>query len=139
MGMILLGAGDRMNILESLPSDAITVSDEDPKYLRSALYDRLACSPFQFLTNGADREIKVDLSLVTNGGMETDDGAGNVASWTETKVGAGSDVTRTTTAGEFNPSTGSTAGMKLVAGAAGGSLAQGSIDFVVRRGWRINV
>ena len=76
-------AGDLFNFLARGPS-ALTVSDENPLYPATRLYDGRPEEEFRFLTNGADRMLTKDLNEIPNGGFETS----TLDGWIESSVGS---------------------------------------------------
>src|ERR1700752_5370533 len=98
-----LVTGERPSHLQRVPAAQVVVSPAAlAGYEAPFLSDGFDGRPFRFGSMGADATITVDGSVVLNGDMETADGTNPPLNWNETLSGALSDVTRTTTAGEFD-------------------------------------
>lgn len=128
--------GERFNHLARVPAAQVVMSPAAlAGYEPSFLSDDFPGRPARFGSLGADGTITVDGNIVLSPGFE-EIGSGPPLNWSEILAGAGSDVTRTVTAGEFD--TGA-AGMELKAGNVGGASAFGHQDVYVRAGETIVV
>jgi hypothetical protein len=121
----LLQTGQRFNLLEGCAAAIVASPVAATGYEVAYLSDR---TPIPFCCSALTSPLTLtqDLNAILGGDMESV----GLPSWTAVVTGTGA-VTRTTVAGEFYPSAGSTAGMKL---AAGTGTAKDYKDITVRAG-----